>query len=60
MEDYFAGEMVKKGKTLPQEIKRIYTLGRLTPQIWMQQAVGSNVSTDPLIKAIGKILKNYK
>lgn len=60
LENYFAGEMTKNGKTLAQEIKRMYTLGRLTPQIWMQQAVGTNVSTEPLINAIGKIVKNFK
>ena len=37
------------------ELRRIYTLGRLTPQIWMQQAVGSEVSVDPLLEAVGAI-----
>ena len=39
------------------EIRRIYTLGRLTPQIWMQQAVGSEVSVDPLLEAVGRIVR---
>ena len=38
------------------ELKRIYTLGRLTPQIWMQQAVGSEVSVDPLLDAVEEIV----
>ena len=47
---------------LPQEIDRWYSLGRLAPQIWMQQAIGSNVSTAPLrsavhqaVEAVGKM-----
>ncbi len=38
------------------EIRRIYTLGRLTPQQWMTQAVGSGVSVRPLLEAVGKIV----
>jgi hypothetical protein len=39
------------------EINRIYRLGRLTPNQWMRQAVGSNVSTDPILHAIDAIVK---
>ncbi len=52
LEKYLSG---KDSKTFAAEIKRIYTLGTLTPQIWMQQAVGSRVSTDPMIQAIDEI-----
>lgn len=38
------------------EIRRIFTLGRLTPQIWMEKAVGSEVSTEPLLEAVSKIV----
>ena len=38
------------------EIKRIYTIGRLTPQLWMQQAVGANISTQPILDQISKIM----
>lgn len=38
------------------EIKRIYTIGRLTPQLWMQQAVGANISTQPILDEISKIM----
>jgi len=41
---------------LGDEITRIYKLGKLTPQIWMNQAVGSNVSIDPILNAIDVIL----
>ncbi|MEG1899449.1 MAG: hypothetical protein RR183_07225 [Bacteroidales bacterium] len=56
LEDYFAGKMIKDGKDFASEIKRIYTQGTLTPQIWMQGAVGNNVSTDPMLKAVDAVL----
>lgn len=37
-------------------IRRIYTLGRLTPQQWMRQAVGSEVSVTPLLEAVSRIM----
>ncbi len=40
-----------------KELRRIYTLGRLTPDVWMQQAVGSPVSVQPLLKTIDQILR---
>ena len=43
--------------SLPQEVDRWYGLGRLAPQIWMQQAVGSNVSTKPLLDAVHQAVK---
>ena len=39
------------------ELMRIYKLGRLTPNHWMQQAVGSTISTTPILNAIDKIVK---
>ena len=39
---------------LAQEVDRIFALGTLTPQVWMQQAVGSKVSTEPLLQAVSK------
>lgn len=40
-----------KGKPFAQEIMRIYSQGRLTPQEWMKQAVGSELSSQPLLTA---------
>ena len=37
-------------------LQRIYRQGRLTPQAWMQGAVGSEISVDPILTAVGKIL----
>lgn len=58
LEEYLS--TMKSREQFASEIKRIYTLGRLTPQIWMQQAVGSNVSIEPMLKAIDEILKRIK
>lgn len=44
-------------KAFADELMRIYKLGRLTPNHWMQQAVGANVSTDPILNAVDKIVK---
>ncbi len=54
LEEHFA--TLKSEKEFANEIKRVFTLGTLTPNIWMQEAVGSPVSTEPLIKAVSKIL----
>ena len=45
------------GKNLGDEIQRIYPAGKLTPNDWMQHAVGHDVSTTPLLEATSKALK---
>jgi hypothetical protein len=47
----------KSPQEFAQEMKRIYQLGRLTPNQWMKQAVGSNLSIQPILDAVEKILK---
>jgi hypothetical protein len=44
-------------ETLATEIERIYSQGRLTPQIWMTGAVGKEISTQPLLDATEKATK---
>jgi hypothetical protein len=40
------------GENLPgEEIQRIYPVGRLTPDHWMQHAVGESVSVEPMLEA---------
>ncbi|HBE41558.1 MAG TPA: hypothetical protein DDW27_10220, partial [Bacteroidales bacterium] len=53
----FQIEEYLKGKNLAGEIDRMYKEGRLTPQQWMLGAVGSKISTEPLLKSLDKILK---
>ncbi len=47
----FQLEEYLKGKNFASEILRIYPLGRLTPQVWMQQATGKVLSIEPMLEA---------
>jgi len=56
--DYPLGHMISfqieeylKSHSLAREMERMCKLGRLAPQLWMQQAVGQKVSAQPLIDA---------
>jgi hypothetical protein len=49
-----------KGKNFASEVDRIYMLGRLTPQAWMQAAVGNPISISPMLKAVDEALKVIK
>lgn len=42
---------------LAADIDRVYKLGRLTPNAWMQKAVGADVSVDPLLDKLKAKLK---
>ena len=53
----FQLEQQLKGKSVAAEIERIYPAGRLTPQYWMRNAVGSDVSTQPLLDAATEALQ---
>lgn len=50
LEQYF------KEHTLGNEMERICQLGRLAPDVWMQQAVGNEVSSVPLLSAAEEAL----
>jgi hypothetical protein len=49
-----------KGKNFADEAIRIYSAGRLIPQLWMKHAVGSEISIKPLLDATDVALKNRK
>ena len=51
IEDYL------KDKNLGREMKRMCTLGSITPNAWMQAAVGGPISTEPMLKAASKALE---
>jgi len=53
----FQVEQYLKDKNLTEEIDHIFKQGRLTPQQWMMGAVGSKISTEPLLKALEEVLK---
>lgn len=50
----FQIEEYLEGKNFADEIDRIYKQGRLTPQQWMTGAVGSRISTQPLLNRLEK------
>jgi oligoendopeptidase F len=52
IEEHLAGG----GKPMGVEIERLCRLGALAPDVWMQQAVGSEVSAEPLLRATQRAL----
>ena len=56
----FQLEQQLKGKSVAAEIERIYPVGRLTPKHWMRHAVGSEVSTQPVLDAASLALQTVK
>ncbi|MCQ2736669.1 MAG: hypothetical protein MJ234_05645 [bacterium] len=49
-----------KGKNLAKEMERMCVQGNLTPDAWMNMAVGSSVSAKPMLDDLGKALKRIK
>lgn len=49
-----------RDKNFAESVEKLYTQGRLIPQIWMKQGVGNVISIDPLIKATRKALETIK
>jgi len=56
-----------KGKNLGDEVCRMYAMGKLTPKLWMQRAVGSQItntelleSTKTAIQKINELMKPHK
>jgi len=47
----FQIEQHLQGKSLGSEMERMCRQGRLTPDVWMKQAVGQEVSSQPLLAA---------
>ncbi len=50
LENYFTG------KDFPTEVDRIFSLGRLTPNVWIQKATGSPLTVDPMLENLRKVL----
>ncbi|HOW31807.1 MAG TPA: hypothetical protein PLP88_09575, partial [Bacteroidales bacterium] len=47
-------------KNFAKEVDRMYTQGRLVPQVWMKGAVGSTISVEPMLKAVDEALTVIK
>jgi outer membrane murein-binding lipoprotein Lpp len=54
LEDYISD------KSFADEMLRIYSIGRLTPQHWMDKAVGGQISNRPISTAVEAALKTLK
>jgi len=54
LENYF------EGKNIGTESLRIFSQGRLAPQVWMKKAVGENLSINPLLISTENALKVIK
>ncbi|MFW6249180.1 MAG: hypothetical protein ACOC4J_05360 [Bacteroidota bacterium] len=50
LEDYI------EDRDFAEEIFRIYSIGRLTPQRWMDEAVGNQISNEPIFDAVKEAL----
>ena len=52
-------EQYVKSRKMAEQMERMCKLGRLAPDVWMQQAVGSEISAQPLLRsakqAMGKL-----
>jgi hypothetical protein len=57
---HFQVEQHIEGKNLAEEITNMLKQGRLTPQLWMKNAMGEKVSNEPLLNASEKALKAMK
>lgn len=57
--DFQLGQEIR-GKNMADEVQRIYTQGRIIPQLWMKNAVGSPVAIEPLLKATQEALRKIK
>lgn len=57
--DFQIGQQVR-GKNLADEMDRMYTQGRIIPQLWMKNAVGSEISIQPLLNATSEALTALK
>lgn len=64
---YSFGQMIEyqvdthlRKSNFSNEVDRIYKLGRLTPQVWMKEAVGEELSVKPMQEKVREVLKSYK
>lgn len=48
------------GKDFSDEIHRMYKQGRITPQIWMKNAVGMEISVKPMLKKVDEAVSYFK
>lgn len=49
-----------EGRDFPKEMVRLCAIGRLTPDLWMKEATGNPLSSEPMLSAIRSAIENYK
>lgn len=49
-----------KGKNIASEMVRVLSQGRLIPDIWMKNAVGTTISVKPILKSTEEAIKKLK
>jgi hypothetical protein len=54
----FQLEQFMQGENFADEVQRIFTLGTVVPQEWMQQAVGSGISGEATLEAAARALSS--
>ncbi len=52
LEEHFKNEGIEDRNRLGAELTRLFTQGRLVPQLWMEGATGERVSTESLLRAV--------
>jgi len=65
--DYTLGHIIShqirshmRGKDLASETRRICSIGRVTPDLWMRRAVGGPISVEPLLRDAAAGLKSMR
>jgi hypothetical protein len=53
-------EQIKKSGRIGPEFERMATIGRVTPDLWMEQATGKPVSADALLSRTADALKRIE
>jgi hypothetical protein len=48
-----------EGKNMAVETDRMFKAGKLTPQVWMRNAVGEPISNQPMLDAVEEALKHF-
>ena len=56
----FQLESYLKDKNMGAEVARIYKIGRVHPDLWMQRAVGAPLSVQPLLNSTSEAVKNVR
>jgi hypothetical protein len=56
----FQVEQYVRDKDFAGEVERMFSTGRLVPQLWMKNAVGEEISIEPLLKATDEALEAVK